>query len=72
MSSLPGIASNVLIYVTYAIFLIVGCYIAWLFRSQSISEFVHSNRTQTVIPLALNFVASGECYNKAIAATLHV
>jgi len=26
---------------------VVGCYIAWLFRSQSKSEFIHSNRTQT-------------------------
>jgi len=26
---------------------IVGCYIAWVFRGQSKSEFIHSNRTQT-------------------------
>jgi len=35
-----------------------GCYIAWRIRGQSKAQFMHSNRTQTAIPLALNFIAS--------------
>ncbi|TGZ80453.1 hypothetical protein EX30DRAFT_359054 [Ascodesmis nigricans] len=59
MGSLSSEASNALIYCTFGAFLISGCYIAWIFRQQSKMDFLHSNRTQTAIPLALNFVASG-------------
>ncbi|KAI5777375.1 hypothetical protein EDC01DRAFT_624161 [Geopyxis carbonaria] len=54
-------ASQSLIYCTYGAFLVIGCWIAWLYRGNSKSQFLHSNRTQTAIPLALNFVASGKC-----------
>ncbi|CUS14488.1 unnamed protein product [Tuber aestivum] len=57
----PQSASNGLIYTTYAIFLIIGLSLAWRYRGQSKLEFIHSNRTQTAIPVALNFIASGEC-----------
>ncbi|EFQ29554.1 hypothetical protein LY76DRAFT_523431 [Colletotrichum caudatum] len=53
-------ASNAVIYVTYALFLITGTAIAWKFRNQSKGEFLSGNRTQTAFPLALNFIASGE------------
>ncbi|KAI5801707.1 hypothetical protein DFH27DRAFT_557672 [Peziza echinospora] len=51
-------ASNALIWCTYAVFLCVGCFIAWQYRHQSKEMFISSNRTQSAIPLALNFVAS--------------
>ncbi|KAK3904999.1 hypothetical protein C8A05DRAFT_13170 [Staphylotrichum tortipilum] len=51
-------ASNALVYVTYGVFLIVGTGVAWKFRNQSKGEFLAGNRTQTALPLALNFIAS--------------
>ncbi|SPQ19717.1 19d9ddb0-d10c-4f18-8ad8-b0a922b34bc7 [Thermothielavioides terrestris] len=51
-------ASNAIIYVTYGLFLLVGTGVAWKFKSQSKSEFLAGNRTQTALPLALNFIAS--------------
>ncbi|WYZ45597.1 hypothetical protein EsH8_VIII_000913 [Colletotrichum jinshuiense] len=51
-------ASNAIIYVTYALFLVTGTAIAWKFRNQSKGEFLSGNRTQTAFPLALNFIAS--------------
>ncbi|KAF2241731.1 hypothetical protein BU26DRAFT_440245 [Trematosphaeria pertusa] len=60
-------ASNAIIYLTYGAFLVVGCYIAWRLRHQSKTEWLSSNKSQKGIPLALNFIASGEC----IRATLH-
>ncbi|CAL8576205.1 hypothetical protein XPA_002097 [Xanthoria parietina] len=54
-------ASNALIYLTYGAFLVTGVWIAWLWRGQSKKDFLANNRTQKAIPLALNFIASGEC-----------
>ncbi|KAF2820126.1 hypothetical protein CC86DRAFT_305870 [Ophiobolus disseminans] len=54
-------ASNAIIYLTYGAFLILGCYVAWRLRNQSKLEWLSSNRTQKGVPLALNFIASGEC-----------
>ncbi|KAK4133397.1 hypothetical protein BT67DRAFT_382581 [Trichocladium antarcticum] len=53
-------ASNAIVYLTYGAFLVVGTGVAWKFRSQSKGEFLAGNRTQTAVPLALNFIASGE------------
>ncbi|KAK0669534.1 hypothetical protein QBC41DRAFT_223690 [Cercophora samala] len=53
-------ASHALVYVTYGLFLIIGTGVAWTFRNQSKGEFLAGNRTQTAVPLALNFIASGE------------
>ncbi|OAL05642.1 hypothetical protein IQ06DRAFT_211712 [Phaeosphaeriaceae sp. SRC1lsM3a] len=54
-------ASNAIIYLTLGAFLVLGCYIAWRLRNQSKLEWLSSNRTQKGVPLALNFIASGEC-----------
>ncbi|KAK2629645.1 hypothetical protein QTJ16_000465 [Diplocarpon rosae] len=51
-------ASNAIIYLTYGAFLVMGCYIAWRLRHQSKGEYLSANRTQTALPLALNFIAS--------------
>ncbi|KAL2198764.1 hypothetical protein P885DRAFT_67914 [Corynascus similis CBS 632.67] len=51
-------ASHALVYVTYGVFLLVGTGVAWKFRNQSKGEFLAGNRTQTALPLALNFIAS--------------
>ncbi|KAK6330890.1 hypothetical protein TWF718_003088 [Orbilia javanica] len=53
-------ASNAIIYLTYGLFLVMGLGFAWKFRNQSKEQFLSSNRTQRAIPLALNFIASGE------------
>jgi hypothetical protein len=53
-------ASNAIIYLTYGAFLIMGTSIAWKLRGQGKKEFLSSNGTQTAMPLALNFIASGE------------
>ncbi|PNP75337.1 hypothetical protein FVER14953_21312 [Fusarium verticillioides] len=53
-------ASNAVIYVTYALFLLMGTGIAWKMRNQSKADFLSGNGTQTAFPLALNFIASGE------------
>ncbi|KAK4189172.1 hypothetical protein QBC35DRAFT_380893 [Podospora australis] len=52
-------ASHALVYVTYGIFLLIGTGVAWTFRNQSKGQFLAGNRTQTAVPLALNFIASG-------------
>ncbi|KAF8470126.1 hypothetical protein BDZ91DRAFT_694034 [Kalaharituber pfeilii] len=62
-------ASNALIFCTYALFLVMGCYLAWRFRHQSKQEFLSTNRTQSAIPLALNFVSSGGCCAKRQSIT---
>ncbi|KAL2269431.1 hypothetical protein VTJ83DRAFT_1615 [Remersonia thermophila] len=51
-------ASHALVYVTYGVFLLVGTGVAWKFRNQSKGEFLAGTRTQTALPLALNFIAS--------------
>ncbi|OAA53483.1 Sodium/solute symporter [Niveomyces insectorum RCEF 264] len=52
-------ASNALIYLTYGAFLVLGTGIAWRMRNQSKEGgFLSGNRTQTALPLALNFIAS--------------
>ncbi|KAF8430076.1 hypothetical protein EV426DRAFT_526560 [Tirmania nivea] len=60
MPSVP--ASNALIYCTYMLFLVMGCSLAWRYRHQTKSEFISTNRTQSAIPLALNFISSGQCF----------
>ncbi|KAI9831481.1 MAG: hypothetical protein M1826_003371 [Phylliscum demangeonii] len=51
-------ASNAIMYLTYAAFLIFGLYIAWRLRHQTKRDFLSSNRTQKALPLAFNFIAS--------------
>ncbi|KAK4168567.1 hypothetical protein QBC43DRAFT_358356 [Cladorrhinum sp. PSN259] len=51
-------ASNAIVYLTYGAFLLMGTGVAWKFRNQSKGEFLAGNRTQTALPLALNFIAS--------------
>ncbi|KXX82621.1 Sodium-coupled monocarboxylate transporter 1 [Madurella mycetomatis] len=51
-------ASHAIVYLTYGAFLAVGTGVAWRFRNQSKGEFLAGNRTQTALPLALNFIAS--------------
>ncbi|KZF20499.1 hypothetical protein L228DRAFT_223622 [Xylona heveae TC161] len=51
-------ASNAVIYLSYGAFLVSGLYIAWRWRHQSKSDFLATNRSQTAIPLAFNFIAS--------------
>jgi hypothetical protein len=53
-------ASNAVIYLTYGFFLISGAGIAWKWRNTATTDFLSSNGTQTALPLALNFIASGE------------
>jgi hypothetical protein len=38
----------------------MGIVVAWRLKDQRKTDFLASNRTQTAIPLALNFIASGE------------
>ncbi|KAL2209281.1 hypothetical protein CC79DRAFT_1332501 [Sarocladium strictum] len=52
-------ASNAVIYLTYGAFLVMGTGIAWRFKDQSAAHFLSSNGTQTALPLAFNFIASG-------------
>ncbi|KAI1050569.1 hypothetical protein LB506_001239 [Fusarium annulatum] len=40
-------ASNAVIYVTYALFLLMGTGIAWKMRHQSKADFLSGNGTQT-------------------------
>ncbi|PHH50541.1 hypothetical protein CFIMG_007395RA00001 [Ceratocystis fimbriata CBS 114723] len=61
MSNQPSSeASNALIYVTYSAFLVLGVAVSWVFRDKLTGSFYASNRTQSALPLALNFMASGE------------
>ncbi|KAH7628464.1 hypothetical protein B0T09DRAFT_401641 [Sordaria sp. MPI-SDFR-AT-0083] len=53
-------ASNAIIYTTLGVFLIMGTGVAWTLRNQTKGEYLAGNRTQTAIPLALNFIASGD------------
>ncbi|KAF1838550.1 hypothetical protein BDW02DRAFT_564915 [Decorospora gaudefroyi] len=59
-------ASNAIIYLTLGAFLVLGCYIAWRLRHQSTTEWLSGNRTQKGIPLAFNFIASGECMSAPV------
>ncbi|KAF7563855.1 hypothetical protein G7046_g238 [Stylonectria norvegica] len=40
-------ASNAIIYVTYALFLLLGTGVAWRMRKQSKADFLAGNGTQT-------------------------
>ncbi|KAB5547173.1 hypothetical protein GE09DRAFT_967196 [Coniochaeta sp. 2T2.1] len=53
-------ASNAVIYVTYGAFLVLGTGIAWRMRGQSKGDFLAGNRTQSALPLTLNFIASAK------------
>ncbi|KAK8154969.1 hypothetical protein BKA80DRAFT_209552 [Phyllosticta citrichinensis] len=53
-------ASNAIIYLTYGALLLSGVAVAWRLRHQTKGDYLSSNRTQKAIPLALNFIASGE------------
>jgi len=58
MGSLSFQASNSIIYLTYGALLISGTLIGWFCRDKK--NFLSSNGTQRGVPLAFNFVASGE------------
>ncbi|CAD6503503.1 BgTH12-03166 [Blumeria graminis f. sp. triticale] len=51
-------ASNTVVFISYTVFLIFGLLIACKLRNQSKAEWLSGNRTQSAIPLALNFIAS--------------
>jgi len=61
-------ASNALIYCTFAAFLVCGLAISWKLRGQSKGQWLSANRTQKGLPLALNFIATGECALKSTHA----
>ncbi|RKF56920.1 urea transport protein [Golovinomyces cichoracearum] len=58
MAQLSVQNSNVIIFVSYAVLLVSGLSLALKLRHQSKTEWHCANRTQTAIPLALNFIAS--------------
>ncbi|KAK7208540.1 hypothetical protein BZA70DRAFT_234740 [Myxozyma melibiosi] len=53
-------AANACVYTTYGVFLVLGLYVAWRFRGRK--EFLAALRSQPPIPLAFNFLASGEFF----------
>lgn len=62
MAQLSFQASNAIIYLTYGAMLFSGIAVAWyqLTRTSKGKNFLSSNGTSTGIPLALNFIASGQ------------
>ncbi|QOU21579.1 hypothetical protein BRETT_001304 [Brettanomyces bruxellensis] len=54
-------ASNAITYVTYGVMLITGVAIAlYHAKFKTTKDFLCSNGTRKALPLALNFIASGE------------
>lgn len=49
--------NNAIIYLSYAFLLATGLFLAFKFARKD--NFLSSNGTQSTIPLALNFIASG-------------
>lgn len=60
MAQLSSQGNNAIIYLTYAFLLATGLLLAWKFGNKN--NFLASNGTQTGIPLAINFIASGTYY----------
>ncbi|EEY15887.1 hypothetical protein VDGD_02455 [Verticillium dahliae] len=60
-------ASNAVIFVTYSLFLLMGLGMAYRYRHDLKGGFLSGNRTRTAIPVALNFIASGECRRLRLA-----
>ncbi|PFH58384.1 hypothetical protein XA68_13748 [Ophiocordyceps unilateralis] len=54
------VASNAIIYTTYAAFLVLGTAVGWRMRgrARSTGELLSSNGSKSALPLALNFIAS--------------
>lgn len=50
-------ASNAVMYLSYALMLVMGLFIAW--KTSKADSFLSGNRTQRGVPLAFNFLASG-------------
>lgn len=57
MAQLSSQGSNAIIYLTYAFLLATGLFLAWKFANKN--NFLSSNGTQSGLPLAVNFIASG-------------
>lgn len=59
-------ASNAIIYCTLCFFLVMGVVVGYLHmrkqkkNNNSSEGFLSANNTKTALPLAINFVASGE------------
>lgn len=59
-------ASNAIIYCTLCFFLVMGVVVGYLHmrkqkkQNQGSEGFLSANNTKTALPLAINFVASGE------------
>ncbi|ROT41705.1 hypothetical protein SODALDRAFT_349632 [Sodiomyces alkalinus F11] len=52
-------ASHGIIFATYGLFFLMGTGLAWTLRHNLRGGFLSANRTQTALPVALNFIASG-------------
>ncbi|PHH63377.1 hypothetical protein CDD80_1232 [Ophiocordyceps camponoti-rufipedis] len=52
------VASDAVIYTTFAVFLLVGTAVAWRVRGSAAGELLSSNGRKTAFPLALNLMAS--------------
>lgn len=53
-------ASNAIIYCTLCFFLVMGLVVGFIHMRKHKGGFLAANNTRTAIPLAINFVASGE------------
>lgn len=57
MAQLSSQGNNAIIYLSYAFLLATGLFLAWKFANSK--NFLSSNGTQSGLPLAVNFIASG-------------
>lgn len=57
MSLLSSQGYNAIIYMTYVFLLATGLFLAWKFARKD--NFLSGNGTQSGLPLAFNFIASG-------------
>lgn len=60
MGHISQSASNAIIYCVLCFFLVMGLVVGYLHIRQKKGGFLAANNTRTAIPLAINFVASGE------------